>query len=181
MTGAVAGRRGPRGTTAIPGATDAQPTSARFAPRLVDGSELDEFKARYGTTLVCGFAHIEGMPVGIVANNGILFPKAPEGRALHRTLLPAQDPARLPAEHHRLHGRPQATRTRHRPRGAKMVTAVACSGAQAHGDRRRQLWRRQLRHVRPRLFARFLWMWPNARISVMGGEQAASVLATVSA
>ena len=65
--------------------------------------------------------------------------------------------------------------------GAKMVTAVAtANGAQVHRHHRRQLRRRQLRHVRPRLFGpRFLWMWPNARISVMGGEQAASVLATV--
>ena len=63
--------------------------------------------------------------------------------------------------------------------GAKMVTAVATAGAEVHGDHRRQLRRRQLRHVRRAYSPRFLWMWPNARISVMGGEQAAGVLATV--
>ena len=87
--------------------------------RIVDGSEFDEFKARYGTTLVCGFAHIEGMPVGIIANNGILFSEiGAEGRALHRAVLPAQDAAGLPAEHHRLHGRPQVRERRHRARTA---------------------------------------------------------------
>ena len=74
--------------------------------RLVDGSHFHEFKALYGTTLVCGFAHIHGHPVGILANNGILFSEsALEGRALHRALRPAQDPAGVPAEHQRLHGR----------------------------------------------------------------------------
>ena len=74
--------------------------------RLVDGSHFHEFKALYGTTLVCGFAHLHGHPVGILANNGILFSEsALEGRALHRALRPPQDPAGLPAEHQRLHGR----------------------------------------------------------------------------
>ena len=99
------------------------PTDARkpydvreIIARIVDGSEFDEFKARYGTTLVTGFAHIEGMPVGIVANNGILFSEiGAEGRALHRAVLPAQDPAGLPAEHHRLHGRAQVREPRASP------------------------------------------------------------------
>ena len=78
--------------------------------RIVDGSRFQEFKARYGTTLVCGFAHIEGFPVGIVANNGILFSEsALEGCAFHRTLRSAQGAARLSPEHHRVHGR-QAVR-----------------------------------------------------------------------
>ena len=74
--------------------------------RIVDGSRLDEFKALYGTTLVTGFAHIGGYPVGIVANNGILFSESSQkGRAFHRALRPARHPAGVPAEHHRLHGR----------------------------------------------------------------------------
>ncbi len=84
--------------------------------RIVDGSEFHEFKQRFGITLICGFAHIEGMPVGIIANNGILFSESrAEGRPLHRAVLPAQGAADLPAEHHRLHGRPQVRERRHRP------------------------------------------------------------------
>ncbi len=123
--------------------------------RMVDGSEFDEFKARFGTTLVCGFAHIHGMPVGIVANNGILFSEsAQKGAHFIELCLPAQDPAGVPAEHHRLHGRPQVRERRHRPprrqdgdgRGLRQ-------GAQVHRDHRRLVRRRQLRHVRPRLLA----------------------------
>ena len=74
--------------------------------RIVDGSRFHEFKALYGETLVCGFARIEGYPVGILANNGVLFGAVGrEGRALHRARLQAADSARLPAEHHRVHGR----------------------------------------------------------------------------
>ena len=76
--------------------------------RIVDGSEFHEFKALYGSTLVCGFAHIWGMPVAILANNGVLFSrKRGEGRALHRTRLPAPHSLAVPAEHLRLHGRRQ--------------------------------------------------------------------------
>ena len=149
--------------------------------RVVDGSEFHEFKARYGKTLVTGFAHIHGYPVGIVANNGILFAESrAQGRALHRAVQPARHPAGVPAEHHRLHGRPQVRERRHRQgRREDGDRGGVRARAQVHRGHRRQLRRRQLRHVRPRLRPRFLWMWPNARISVMGGEQAASVLATV--
>ena len=80
--------------------------------RIVDASRFHEFKALYGETLVCGFARIWGYPVGIVANNGILFSRVlAQGRALHRAVQPARRPAGVPAEHHRLHGRPRRTRT----------------------------------------------------------------------
>ncbi len=87
--------------------------------RMVDGCAFDEFKARYGTTLVCGFAHIQGMPDGHPGQQRHpLRRERPEGRALHRAVLPAQDPAGVPAEHHRLHGRPQVRERRHRQRTA---------------------------------------------------------------
>ena len=149
--------------------------------RIVDGSEFDEFKARYGATLVTGFAHIEGMPVGLIANNGVLFSESAMKGAhfielcCHRRipLVFLQNITgfmvgrKVEAEGIAKHG-------------AKMVTAVATAtvpkftviiggsfGAGNYG-------------MCGRAYSpRFLWMWPNARISVMGGEQAASVLATV--
>ena len=150
--------------------------------RLVDGSRFDEFKARYGTTLVTGFARLHGIPVGIVANNGILFCESAL-KGAHFIELCAQRGIPLLFLQNItgfMVGRKYENAGIAKD-GAKMVTAVATrAGAQVHRDHRRQLRRRQLRHVRPRLFSpRFLWMWPNARISVMGGEQAASVLATV--
>jgi 3-methylcrotonyl-CoA carboxylase beta subunit len=149
--------------------------------RIVDGSEFDEFKARYGATLVTGFAHIEGMPVGIVANNGILFAESAM-KAAHFIELCCQ--RRVPLVFLQnitgfMVGRKYENEgiAKH---GAKMVTAVATAtvpkftviiggsfGAGNYG-------------MCGRAYSpRFLWMWPNARISVMGGEQAASVLATV--
>jgi 3-methylcrotonyl-CoA carboxylase beta subunit len=149
--------------------------------RIVDASDFDEFKARYGTTLVTGFAHIEGMPVGIVANNGILFSESAE-KGAHFVELCCQ--RRVPLVFLQnitgfMVGRKYENEGIARA-GAKMVTAVACAqvpkftviiggsfGAGNYG-------------MCGRAYApRFLWMWPNARISVMGGEQAASVLATV--
>ena len=122
------------------------------------------------------------MPVGIVANNGILFSRVgAEGRALHRAVLPAARAAGVPAEHHRLHGRQASTRTPASPATAprwsrrsrraqvpKFTVIIGGSfGAGNYG-------------MCGRAYSpRFLWMWPNARISVMGGEQAAGVLATV--
>ena len=77
--------------------------------------ELHEFKENYGTTVVCAFAHLDGHPVGIIANNGILFSESvAEGRALHRALRPPRDPAAVPAEHLRLHGRQGLRGGRHR-------------------------------------------------------------------
>ncbi len=149
--------------------------------RIVDGSEFHEFKARFGATLVCGFAEIEGMPVGIVANNGILFSESAQ-KGAHFIELCCQ--RRTPLVFLQnitgfMVGRKYENEgiARH---GAKMVTAVATAnvpkftviiggsfGAGNYG-------------MCGRAYSpRFLWMWPNARISVMGGEQAASVLATV--
>jgi 3-methylcrotonyl-CoA carboxylase beta subunit len=149
--------------------------------RIVDGSEFDEFKARYGATLVTGFAHIEGLPVGIVANNGILFSES-ANKGAHFIELCCQ--RKIPLVFLQnitgfMVGRKVENEGIARA-GAKMVTAVACAnvpkftviiggsfGAGNYG-------------MCGRAYSpRFLWMWPNARISVMGGEQAASVLATV--
>jgi 3-methylcrotonyl-CoA carboxylase beta subunit len=149
--------------------------------RIVDASEFDEFKSRYGTTLVCGFAHIEGMPVGIVANNGILFAES-ANKGAHFVELCCQ--RKIPLIFLQnitgfMVGRKYENDGIARA-GAKMVTAVSCAqvpkftiiiggsfGAGNYG-------------MCGRAYSpRFLWMWPNARISVMGGEQAASVLATV--
>ena len=123
--------------------------------RLVDGSELDEFKQTYATTLITGFAHIHGIPVGILANNGVLFSEsALKGSPFHRTVLPAQNPAGFPAEHHRLHGGAQIRGRRHR-QGRRQAGDGGGDGAgsEADHDHRRLVRRRQLRHVRPRLFA----------------------------
>ena len=149
--------------------------------RVVDGSCFDEFKALYGTTLVCGFARIWGYPVGIVANNGILFSESAQ-KGAHFIELCAQRGIPLVflqnitgfmvGKQYEAGGI-----ARH---GAKMVTAVACAavpkftvliggsfGAGNYGMCGRAY------------DPRFLFMWPNARVSVMGGEQAAAVLAQV--
>jgi 3-methylcrotonyl-CoA carboxylase beta subunit len=149
--------------------------------RIVDASDFDEFKARYGTTLVTGFARILGYPVGIVANNGILFSESAL-KGSHFIELCAQ--RKIPLVFLQnvtgfMVGQKYEAGGIARD-GAKMVTAVSCAqvpkftviiggsyGAGNYG-------------MCGRAFSpRFLWMWPNARISVMGGEQAATVLATV--
>ena len=149
--------------------------------RIVDASEFDEFKARYGATLVCGFAHVEGMPVGFLANNGILFAES-ANKGAHFIELCCQ--RKIPLIFLQnitgfMVGRKYENDGIARA-GARMVTAVACAnvpkftiiiggsfGAGNYG-------------MCGRAYSpRFLWMWPNARISVMGGEQAAGVLATV--
>jgi len=149
--------------------------------RIVDGSEMHEFKPRFGATLVCGFAHIEGMPVGIVANNGVLFSESAQ-KGAHFIELCCQ--RKIPLVFLQnitgfMVGRKYENEgiARH---GAKMVTAVATAqvpkftviigGSYGAGN-----YGMCGRAFNPR----FLWMWPNARICVMGGEQAASVLATV--
>jgi len=149
--------------------------------RIVDGSEFDEFKALFGETLVCGFARIHGYPVGIVANNGILFSES-AAKGAHFVTLCAQRKTPLVflqnitgfmvGKQYEAGGI-----ARH---GAKMVHAVACArvpkftimigGSFGAGN-----YAMCGRAYDPR----FLFMWPNARISVMGGEQAAGVLATV--
>ncbi len=149
--------------------------------RLVDGSDFSEFKKHYGSTLVCGFAKIEGMPVGILANNGILFSEsALKGSHFVELCCQRNIPLlflqnitgfmvgkKYEAEGIAKHG-------------AKLVTAVSCAqvpkftviigGSYGAGN-----YGMCGRAFNPR----FLWMWPNAKISVMGGEQAAGVLATV--
>ena len=149
--------------------------------RLVDGSDFTEFKARYGTTLVCGFARIHGYPIGIVANNGILFSESALKGAHFIQLCNQRNIPLLFLQNITgfMVGKKyeQAGIAKD---GAKMVTAVACShvpkftviigGSFGAGN-----YAMCGRGYQPR----FLWTWPNARISVMGGEQAANVLATV--
>jgi len=149
--------------------------------RLVDGSRFDEFKARFGETLVTGFAHLKGIPVGIIANNGVLFSEAAQ-KGAHFVELCSQ--RKIPIVFLQnitgfMVGRKYENEgiARH---GAKLVTAVATTnvpkvtvviggsfGAGNYGMAGRS--------YQPR----FMWSWPNSRISVMGGEQAAGVLATV--
>jgi len=149
--------------------------------RVVDGSELDEFKANYGTTLVTGFAHLHGYPIAILANNGVLFSES-SLKATHFIELACQRNIPLlflqnitgymVGKKYEAGGIAKD--------GAKMVTAVATArvpkftaiigGSYGAGN-----YGMCGRAYSPR----FLWMWPNARISVLGGEQAASVLATV--
>lgn len=149
--------------------------------RIVDGSEFDEFKALFGSTLVCGFARIFGYPVGIVANNGILFSESAQ-KGAHFIELCAQ--RKIPLVFLQnitgfMVGK-QYEAGGIAKHGAKMVTAVACAkvpkftvliggsfGAGNYGMCGRAY------------DPRFMFMWPNARISVMGGEQAAGVLAQV--
>ena len=149
--------------------------------RLVDGSRFDEFKARYGTTLVTGFAHLYGMPVGVIANNGTLFSESALKGAHFIELCVQRSIPLLFLQNITgfMVGKKYENAGIARD-GAKLVTAVATAqvpkltvliggsfGAGNYG-------------MCGRAFApRFLWMWPNARISVMGGEQAAAVLATV--
>ena len=149
--------------------------------RVVDASELDEFKQNYGTTLVTGFAHIHGYPIGIVANNGILFSESAL-KAAHFIELCSQRGIPLLFLQNItgfMVGKKYETSGIARD-GAKMVTAVSCArvpkftviigGSYGAGN-----YGMCGRAYSPR----FLWMWPNARVSVMGGPQAASVLATV--
>ena len=123
--------------------------------RIVDGSRFDEFKALYGETLVCGWARIEGFPVGIIANNGVLFAEsAQKGAHFIELACKRQGAARLPAEHHRLHGRQGVRGGRHRTRRREDGDGGReRAGAEVHGRRRRLVRRRQLRDVRPRVRA----------------------------
>ncbi|MCZ7657281.1 MAG: methylcrotonoyl-CoA carboxylase [Xanthobacteraceae bacterium] len=149
--------------------------------RLVDASEFDEFKHLYGTTLVTGFAHLHGIPVGIIGNNGILYSESAQ-KAAHFVELCCQ--RRIPLLFLQnitgfMVGREYEARGIAKD-GAKMVTAVACAAVPkitlivggSHGAGNYGMCGRAYS-------PRFLFMWPNARISVMGGAQAASVLATV--
>ncbi len=149
--------------------------------RIVDESDFAEFKARYGNTLVCGFAHLEGHPIGILANNGILFSESALKGAHFIELCCQRGIPLLFLQN--ITGFMIGREYEHRgiaKDGAKLVTAVACAevpkftvviggsfGAGNYGMSGRAYAPRQL------------WMWPNARISVMGGQQAASTLLTV--
>jgi len=163
-------------------ATSRKPYDVReVIARVVDGSEFDEFKQLYGTTLVCGFAHIFGYPVGIIANNGILFSESAL-KGAHFIELCAQRGIPLVFLQN-ITGFMVGSKYEAggiAKDGAKLVTAVACArvpkftviiggsfGAGNYGMCGRAYG------------PRFLWIWPNARISVMGGEQAAQVLAQV--
>lgn len=149
--------------------------------RIIDGSEFDEFKALYGKTIVCGFAHIQGIPVGIIANNGILFSESAQ-KAAHFIELCTQRGIPLVFLQN-ITGFMVGSKVESEgiaKHGAKLVTAVACAkvpkitviigGSYGAGN-----YAMCGRAYEPR----FLYMWPNARIAVMGGEQAASVLAQV--
>jgi 3-methylcrotonyl-CoA carboxylase beta subunit len=165
----------------VPSSLTTQYDTRELIARLVDGSDLDEFKRNYGTTLVTGFAHIEGLPVAILANNGILYSETAQ-KAAHFMELACQ--RKIPLLFLQnitgfMVGREAEAGgiARH---GAKMVMAVACAavpkvtvivgGSYGAGN-----YAMCGRSYGPR----FLFTWPNARVSVMGGQQAASVLATV--
>lgn len=149
--------------------------------RLVDGSEFHEFKKLYGETMVCGFAHIHGVPVAIVANNGILFSESAVKAAHFIQLADRRGVPLLFLQN--ITGFMVGQKYEHQgiaKDGAKMVTAVACARVPkftvviggSFGAGNYAMCGRAYG-------ARMLWTWPNARISVMGGEQAAQVLATV--
>ena len=165
----------------VPASLMTQYDTREIIARLVDGSEMDEFKANYAQTLVTGFAHIEGLPVAILANNGILYSETAL-KATHFIELACQ--RKIPLLFLQnitgfMVGKAAEAGGIARD-GAKMVTAVACAqvpkitviigGSFGAGN-----YAMCGRAYSPR----FLFTWPNARVSVMGGPQAASVLATV--
>src|SRR6202171_4061665 len=153
----------------------------RVIARIVDGSQFDEFKAPYGSTLICGFARIYGYPIGIVANNGILFSESAL-KGAHFIELCSQRKIPLVflqnvtgfmvGQKYEAQGIAKD--------GAKLVAAVACAGVPKFTIIIGGSFGAGNYGMCGRAFGpRFLWMWPNARISVMGGEQAANVLAQV--
>ncbi|MES2905800.1 MAG: carboxyl transferase domain-containing protein [Pseudomonadota bacterium] len=165
----------------IPAALNQQYDVREVIARLVDASAFDEFKANYGTTLVTGFAHLHGMPIGIIANNGILFSEsAQKGAHFIELCCKRKIPLLFLQNIVGFMVGKQYEAGGIAKDGAKLVTAVACAnvpkitliiggsfGAGNYG-------------MCGRAYSpRFLFAWPNARISVMGGEQAASVLATI--
>jgi 3-methylcrotonyl-CoA carboxylase beta subunit len=165
----------------VPASLMTQYDAREVIARIVDGSEMDEFKANYATTLITGFAHIEGLPVAILANNGILYSETAQ-KAAHFIELACQ--RKIPLLFLQnitgfMVGRDAEAGGIAR-NGAKMVMAVACANVPkvtviiggSYGAGNYAMCGRAYG-------ARFLFSWPNARISVMGGPQAAGVLATV--
>jgi 3-methylcrotonyl-CoA carboxylase beta subunit len=165
----------------IPASLMTQYDAREIIARIVDNSEMDEFKANYATTLITGFAHIEGLPVAILANNGILYSETAQ-KAAHFIEVACQ--RKIPLLFLQnitgfMVGR-EAEAGGIAKNGAKMVMAVACANVPkvtviiggSYGAGNYAMCGRAYG-------ARFLFTWPNARISVMGGAQAASVLATV--
>lgn len=149
--------------------------------RIVDGSEFDEFKALFGPTLICGFAHLNGYPIGVIANNGILFPDSAL-KGTHFIELCCQRGIPLLFLQN-ITGFMVGSRYEHEgiaKHGAKLVTAVACANVPkftviiggSFGAGNYAMCGRAYE-------SRFLWTWPNARISVMGGQQAANVMAQI--
>ncbi len=165
----------------IPSSPRQQYDVREIIARIVDSSELDEFKAYYGKTLVCGFAHIHGYQVGVLANNGVLFSdSALKGNHFIQLCCQRKIPLIFLQNITGFMVGAKYEREGIAKNGAKLVTAVACAevpkltviiggsfGAGNYGMCGRAY------------DPRFLWMWPNARISVMGGEQAANVMAEV--
>ncbi len=165
----------------IPASARRQYDVREVIARLVDGSRFHEFKRRYGTTLVCGFARLHGYPIGIVANNGILFSESAQ-KGAHFIELCAQ--RKIPLVFlQNITGFMVGERYEHEgiaKHGAKMVTAVATAAVPKFTVVIGGSFGAGNYAMCGRAYApRFLWMWPNARISVMGGEQAANVLLTV--
>ncbi len=165
----------------IPSSTRTPYDVREIIARIVDRSDFQEFKSLYGTTLVCGFARIHGYPVGIVANNGILFSEsALKGAHFVELCNQRKIPLVFLQNITGFMVGKQYENAGIAKDGAKMVTAVACAevpkftvvigGSFGAGN-----YAMNGRAYQPR----FLWMWPNARISVMGGDQAASVLSTI--
>ncbi len=155
--------------------------SREIIMRIIDNSEFEEFKELYGKTLVCGFAHINGFTVGIIANNGILFSESAE-KGTHFIQLCCQ--RKIPLVFlQNITGFMVGKKYEEQgiaKQGAKMVNAVSCANVPKFTIIVGGSFGAGNYAMCGRAFgARFLWMWPNARISVMGGEQAANVLAQI--
>lgn len=165
----------------IPKSTRTPVDVREIIARIVDGSAFDEFKKLYGETLVCGFAHIMGQPVGILANNGILFSEsALKGTHFIELCAKRKIPLVFLQNISGFMVGSQFEAEGIAKNGAKMVTAVACANVPKFtvvigGSFGAGNYAMCGRAYNPR----FMWMWPNARISVMGGEQAANVMATI--
>jgi 3-methylcrotonyl-CoA carboxylase beta subunit len=151
--------------------------------RLIDGGRLDEYRARYARTIICGTAAIEGYRVGILMPTTAcsISESALKGAHFIELCCQRENAPGVPAEHQRLHGGPRNTRRAASPQGRREAGECGrhCSGAEGHDDHRRLYGAGNYGMCGRAYSPRFLWMWPNTRISVMGGEQAATVLSLV--